>query len=98
MNTRAKHERLTLTVEEAAEVLGIGRTLAYESVQRGDLPTVRIGRRLLVPRAAIATLLSGTAAPGISEPDDPVVERPAFPPRSERSPDTAASAVRREVA
>jgi excisionase family DNA binding protein len=51
-------ERKTLSVEEAAEALGIGRTLAYEAVRRGEIPTVRIGRRLLVPRAALDHLLA----------------------------------------
>ena len=49
--------RLTLTVEEAARVLGIGRTLAYEGVRTGAIPSVRVGRRLLVPKAALARLL-----------------------------------------
>ena len=51
-------ERKTLSVEEAAEALGIGRTLAYEAVRRGEIPTVRIGRRLLVPRTALDQLLA----------------------------------------
>src|SRR5687768_10584047 len=44
-------DKLTLTVEEAAAVLGIGRTLAFELARTGQLPTIRLGRRLLVPRA-----------------------------------------------
>ena len=51
-------ERLTLTVEEAAQVLGISRAFAYESVRRGEIPHIRIGRRVLVPRAALNRLLS----------------------------------------
>lgn len=51
--------RETLTVEEAAEVLGIGRLLAYEAARRGELPTIRVGRRLLVPRRALDALLDG---------------------------------------
>ena len=50
-------ERQTLTVEEAARVLGIGRNSAYEAVRRGDLPVIRIGRRYVVPRAALERLL-----------------------------------------
>src|ERR1700692_157427 len=38
-------ERLTLTVEEAAKLLGISRAFAYESVRRGDIPHIKIGRR-----------------------------------------------------
>ena len=50
-------QRLTVTVEEAAVVLGISRTLAYESVRRGELPVIRIGRRILVPAVALDELL-----------------------------------------
>ncbi len=52
---------LTFTVEEAAEMLGISRTFAYEAVRRGELPAIRIGRRLLVPRAALVRLLAPEA-------------------------------------
>ncbi len=51
--------RLTLTDEEAAEVLGIGRTLAFEMARRGELPTLRLGRRLVVPRPALMRMLAG---------------------------------------
>ena len=58
-----------LTVEEAAEVLRIGRTAAYEAARRGDLPTVRIGRSLRVPRRQLDLMLglndeTPEAAPG----------------------------------
>ena len=52
-------ERLTLTVDEAAKVLGIGRTSAYEGVRAGQIPSIRVGRRRLVPRAALLKLLEG---------------------------------------
>jgi excisionase family DNA binding protein len=47
----------TLTVEQAAAVLGIGRTSAYAAAGAGDLPAVRLGRRLIVPVAALRRLL-----------------------------------------
>jgi excisionase family DNA binding protein len=50
-------ERLTVTVEEAGRLLGIGRGTAYEAVRSGDIPSVRIGRRVLVPRHALLALL-----------------------------------------
>ena len=53
-------DRLTLTVEEAAELLGISRTLAYELVTRRELPSVRLGRRIVVPRRALEALLDAT--------------------------------------
>jgi len=46
-----------LTVAEAAEVLRIGRATAYEYARDGLLPTVRMGRRLIIPRAAIEKLV-----------------------------------------
>ena len=54
-------DRLTLTVEEAAGLLGISRTLAYELVTRGELPSLRLGRRLVVPRRALEALLDAPA-------------------------------------
>jgi excisionase family DNA binding protein len=50
-------ERRTYTIEEAAQLCGIGRATAYAAARSGDLPTVRLGRRLVVPRAALAKLL-----------------------------------------
>jgi len=50
-------ERLTLTVEETAKILGIGRQLAYDRIKTGEIPVIKIGRRLLVPRRALEELL-----------------------------------------
>lgn len=50
-------KRLTVTVEEAGELLGISRSLAYELVHRGDLPSLRLGRRLVIPIRALEELL-----------------------------------------
>ncbi|MGH9154504.1 MAG: helix-turn-helix domain-containing protein [Acidimicrobiales bacterium] len=50
-------DRLTLTVEEAAQLLGISRALAYELVARHELPSIRLGRRIVVPRRALEVLL-----------------------------------------
>ncbi|MDQ6839701.1 MAG: helix-turn-helix domain-containing protein [Actinomycetota bacterium] len=41
--------RLTVTVEEAASVLGLGRSAAYEAARRGEIPSRRLGRRIVVP-------------------------------------------------
>lgn len=49
--------RPTLTVEEAGELLGIGRSLAYEKAASGELPSIRFGRRLVVPTATLLKLL-----------------------------------------
>ena len=51
-------ERLTLTVEEACRLLGVGRTVGYELARRGELPGVlRLGRRLVVSRPALERAL-----------------------------------------
>ncbi len=50
-------ERVTFTVEETAKLLGIGRQLAYDRVKTGEIPVIKVGRRLLVPRRALEKLL-----------------------------------------
>jgi excisionase family DNA binding protein len=50
-------DRLTYTVPEAGRLLGISRGAAYAAAADKTLPTIRIGRRLLVPRAALERLL-----------------------------------------
>jgi excisionase family DNA binding protein len=50
-------DRSTITVEQAAQLLGLGRTAAYDAARRGELPTLRLGRRLLVPVPALLTWL-----------------------------------------
>ncbi len=51
--------RATLTVEEAGALVGIGRSAAYAAARTGQLPTVRIGKRLVVPTARLLRLLEG---------------------------------------
>lgn len=55
----------TLTVERAAEILGVSRQSAYEGVKRGEIPSIRVGRRLIVPTAQLLRLL------GVEEPARP---------------------------
>lgn len=55
-------DRMTYSIEEAASMLGLGRNSAYEAARAGQLPAIRIGRRLLVPKAALDKMLSGEAA------------------------------------
>ena len=56
-------KRLTFTVVEAATLLGIGRNSAYEAIKAGILPSVQIGRRILIPRAALERLLLKVGQP-----------------------------------
>lgn len=60
----------TATVEEAARQLGISRTLAYElaKADRLPVPVIRLGRRLVIPRAALDRVLEGPPS-GPTRPD-----------------------------
>lgn len=62
MSTSPTIDRQTFTVEEAATLLGIGRNSAYQAIARGELPALRLGRRLLVPRAALERHLAESGA------------------------------------
>ena len=50
-------ERKTISVEEAGRQLGLSRNSAYQAAGRGEIPTIKIGRRLLVPVVAFERLL-----------------------------------------
>jgi excisionase family DNA binding protein len=50
--------RKTISVPEAGRQLGLSRNGAYEAVKRGEIPVVRIGKRILVPADAIDRLLA----------------------------------------
>ena len=50
-------ERLTYTVPQAGEILGIGRNASYEAARTGQIPTIRIGRRIVVPIIALERML-----------------------------------------
>ncbi len=50
-------QRLGMSVEEAGKALGLGRNSAYDAAQRGDIPTIKFGRRLIVPIAAFHEML-----------------------------------------
>lgn len=55
--------KLTHTVTETAAILGIGRTAAYEAVRTGQIPAIRIGKRLLVSKSTVEKLLEGGHSP-----------------------------------
>jgi excisionase family DNA binding protein len=50
-------ERPTLTVEETAAILQVGRNTVYDAVRSGAVPSIRVGRRYLVPTAQLAVML-----------------------------------------
>jgi excisionase family DNA binding protein len=52
-------ERATLSIKEAAHVLGVGKNQMYAAVRAGEVPVVKIGSRLLVSRAILERMLLG---------------------------------------
>jgi len=54
--------RATYTVAETAAILGISRTTTYECIQRGEIPSRRFGRRVVVPRYELERLLADDSA------------------------------------
>ena len=62
MITDQSEDFAVLTVQETAKYLRLNRNSVYEASKRGDLPiAIRVGRRLLIPRAALERFLSSTS-------------------------------------
>lgn len=93
----------TITVEHAGELLGLSRSAAYRAADRGELPTIRFGRRLFVPTPKLLALLGGARddprdearerrppAEVIDEPklDEPLRRSRTLPRRRARHPST----------
>lgn len=49
--------RPTLSVEETAQIMHLSRVSAYNGVKSGEIPSIRVGRRILVPTAALLEML-----------------------------------------
>jgi excisionase family DNA binding protein len=54
-------ECLVLTVAEAGALLGVSRAFAYELVARGVLPVIRLGRRIVIPKAALIEMVDAAS-------------------------------------
>lgn len=66
-------ERLTYTVPEVAELLGVSRSTAYECVRRGEIPALVLGRRVLIARATLEAMLrQGVARPHRARREQPM--------------------------
>lgn len=61
--TQMDRSAMVVTVSEAAQLLRISRTHAYELVARGELAHVRLGRRIVIPKHALDTLLGLSSEP-----------------------------------
>jgi excisionase family DNA binding protein len=53
-------KKLTVTIEEAATALGIGRNSAYAAARTGEIHTIKVGKRVLVPISSLQQMLNGT--------------------------------------
>ncbi len=62
MTGNPQPNRLTYSVEEAAELLGISRAFAYKCIKSGDIPHIRIKGRILVPKSALHRFVDGQRA------------------------------------
>jgi excisionase family DNA binding protein len=89
---------LVLTVPEAARALRISRGSAYEAVRSGELPSVRIGHSIRVPRHALLDLLEGGGAPEVSDAgSNPENERgPGFACPAPRNPTKPTNPTKKE--
>jgi excisionase family DNA binding protein len=50
-------DRFTLSVAEAGQLLGVSRAFAYELAARRELPTIRLGRRVMIPKVALLAMV-----------------------------------------
>ena len=55
-------KRLVYDVTEAGEMLGLNRNAAYAAAKRGDIPTIRIGKLIRVPKVAFDRMLERAGA------------------------------------
>ena len=58
------HERLTRTPEELLSLLGLSRPTVYRLLKSGELRSIKVGRKILIPLAAIDEFLNGTSSEG----------------------------------
>ena len=56
-------ERITFTVDETANLLGLSRNSAFKGVMTGEIPHIRVGKRILIPRRALEAMLESAGKP-----------------------------------
>lgn len=62
-------ETATMSVAQAARLLGISTRSAYRAVDAGQIPSIRLGRRIRVPTAKLHDMLGISTVPADSPPD-----------------------------
>ena len=60
-------EKLALSVSQAAEVLGIGRSLCYRLVKSNRIPSVKLGERFIIPKEALEKFISNEVNKNINQ-------------------------------
>ena len=55
-------EKMILTVKETAQMLGLSRNSVYQGVLTGEIPCLKVGKRILVPRKALEDLLGSAGS------------------------------------
>jgi excisionase family DNA binding protein len=64
MENTEENEPMVLSVIEAGRLAGLSRVSAYNMVRQGVIPSIRFGRRLVVPKKALMDLLNGSGKVG----------------------------------
>jgi excisionase family DNA binding protein len=59
VSRKSRKNLLVLTVPEAGKALGLSAWSSYAAVSRGEIPVLRIGKRMVVPKVALQRLLEG---------------------------------------
>ena len=76
-------DRPTLSIAQTAELLGISRWLVQQAVRDGSLPSLRLGRRVLIPTARLQAWIAGGAA---APPDPAARTSGSIEPGTSRTP------------
>ena len=58
MGAMVTSERLTYNVREAAKLLGLSKNSAYQACLKGEIPHLKIGKRILIPRVQLDRMLN----------------------------------------
>jgi len=78
-----KARPLVYTVDEVRRLLGLGKNQAYNAIRSGEIPSIRLGRLILVPRARFHQLVNGDAIPMPAESEPLAAEQPDIVPAGE---------------
>ena len=67
----SEQARLVFSVQEVSRFLGLSRASTYEAVRAGSIPSIKVGRRILVPKSALRELLDRHSVTGDTGDDTP---------------------------